>query len=51
MTFVHLSPVQLEVFGCSFARKMVPTVGEQDPAYVHKQRRHWEMLLHFGFLV
>jgi len=40
MALIHLSPIQLEVFGRSFACKMVPTVGEQDPAYIYKQRRY-----------
>jgi len=42
MTLIHLCPIQFEVFGRSFARKMVPTIREQHPAYIHKQRRNWE---------
>ncbi len=42
MTLIHLRPIQFEVFGRSFARKVVPTVGEQYPANIHKQRRNWE---------
>jgi hypothetical protein len=48
MTLIHLYPIQFEVFGRSFARKVVPTVGEQDPANIYKQRRDWERLLHFS---
>jgi hypothetical protein len=42
MTVIHLCPIQFEVFGRSFARKVVPTIGEQYPAYIYKQRRDWE---------
>ena len=34
MTLIHFHPIQLEVFGRSFARKVVPTIGEQYPAYI-----------------
>jgi hypothetical protein len=36
MTLIHLCPIQFEVVGRSFVREMVPTVGEQYPAYIHK---------------
>ena len=42
MTLIHLRPIQFEVFGRSFARKVVPTVGEQYAAYIYKQRRDWD---------
>jgi hypothetical protein len=41
MTLIHLRPIQFEVFGRSLAGKMVPTIREQYPAYIHKQRRNW----------
>jgi hypothetical protein len=49
MTLIHFRPIQHEVFRRSSARVMVPPVGEQDPAYIHKQRRDWERLFHFSF--
>jgi hypothetical protein len=42
MSLIHLRPIQLEVFGRSFTRKMVPTVGEQYSADIYKQRRYWK---------
>ena len=46
VTLIHLRPIQLEVLGGTFACKVVPTVGEQYPAYINKQRRNWERLFH-----
>ena len=37
MPLLHLGPVQLEMFHRPPAGKMIPAVGEQDPADVHEQ--------------
>ena len=47
MTLIHLCPIQLEVFRRSFARKVIPTVGEQYATNIYKQRCDWKCLLHF----
>jgi hypothetical protein len=39
MALVHLRPIQIEVLGRPFAGQMVPSIGEQDSADIHKERR------------
>jgi hypothetical protein len=45
MPFFHFGIIQVEVPGRPSAGMMIPTVGEQDAADIHKQRRdlifHW----------
>jgi hypothetical protein len=49
MTLIHVFPIQLEVSGRLFTRKMVPAVGEQDSTYIYKHCRNWKRFFHFSF--
>ena len=44
MAFIYLRPMQREMSSGSFARKVVPTVGQQHSLYIHKQRHDWKRL-------
>ena len=37
MPILHLGPLQLKVCGRPFARMMIPSVGEQDPADIQEE--------------
>jgi hypothetical protein len=46
MSFIHLCPIKIEVRGRSFAGQMVPPIGEQDPADIHKQSSNRQRSFH-----
>src|ERR1017187_5271295 len=46
MPLFHLCPVQLKMFRRPPAGMMIPAIGEQDTADVHKQGRDWCSFFH-----
>jgi len=46
MPLFHLAPIQLELRRGSPAGVVIPSVGEQDTADIHKKAGIWERLLH-----
>jgi hypothetical protein len=49
MSLIQVRPVEFEVLCCPLAGEMVPSIGEQYFADIHKQRLNWESPLHVSF--